>query len=213
MGLRKMAARWRLGAEGEGEDGFGAKEEEGREGRWHSQWRRQIFVEFRREYPSSSRYFRRRPLPVDSSGAAGARADASASASVPLSNGGGSSSKSSELLLLKDDGTVEFEVPSDVEPHNLRVGSENVYNEVDEDPHDATELQYIPPMQIVMLIVECGDVQPFVAIGKRLQDYGHRVRLATHSNFKEFVLTSGLNSIPLVGIRKFLLDSISDDLM
>ncbi|KAL0418577.1 UNVERIFIED_CONTAM: Sterol 3-beta-glucosyltransferase UGT80A2 [Sesamum radiatum] len=109
------------------------------------------------------------------------------------------------IATVKDDGTVEFEVPGDVEPHNLRVGSENVYNEVDEDPHDATELQYIPPMQIVMLIVGTrGDVQPFVAIGKRLQDYGHRVRLATHSNFKEFVLTSGLEFYPLGGDPKVL---------
>ncbi|KAL0461036.1 UNVERIFIED_CONTAM: Sterol 3-beta-glucosyltransferase UGT80A2 [Sesamum latifolium] len=87
----------------------------------------------------------------------------------------------------------------------ISVGSENVYNEVDEDPLDATELQYIPPMQIVMLIVGTrGDVQPFVAIGKRLQDYGHRVRLATHSNFKEFVLTSGLEFYPLGGDPKVL---------
>ncbi|KAL0437293.1 UNVERIFIED_CONTAM: Sterol 3-beta-glucosyltransferase UGT80A2 [Sesamum radiatum] len=206
--------------------------------------------------------------PVDSSGAA--CADASASSSVPLSNGGGNSSKSSgstgpifprvntmpseilnseklelpvglqrskterqrhnnilaeeaaqifddripvqqklkllnRIATVKDDGTVEFEVPGDVEPHNLRVGPENVYNEVDEDPLDATELQYIPPMQIVMLIVGTrGDVQPFVAIGKRLQDYGHRVRLATHSNFKEFVLTSGLEFYPLGGDPKVL---------
>ncbi|XP_020550282.1 sterol 3-beta-glucosyltransferase UGT80A2-like isoform X3 [Sesamum indicum] len=56
-----------------------------------------------------------------------------------------------------------------------------------------------------MLIVGTrGDVQPFVAIGKRLQDYGHRVRLATHSNFKEFVLTSGLEFYPLGGDPKVL---------
>ncbi|XP_072074755.1 sterol 3-beta-glucosyltransferase UGT80A2 isoform X2 [Arachis hypogaea] len=56
-----------------------------------------------------------------------------------------------------------------------------------------------------MLIVGTrGDVQPFVAIGKRLQDYGHRVRLATHSNFKEFVLTAGLEFYPLGGDPKVL---------
>ncbi|XP_062077702.1 sterol 3-beta-glucosyltransferase UGT80A2 isoform X2 [Humulus lupulus] len=60
-------------------------------------------------------------------------------------------------------------------------------------------------MQIVMLIVGTrGDVQPFIAIGKRLQDYGHRVRLATHSNFKEFVLTAGLEFYPLGGDPKVL---------
>lgn len=71
---------------------------------------------------------------------------------------------------MKDDGTVEFEVPRDVESQDLDVGSENVHNEVDDDPLDATEQHYIPPLQIVMLIVGTrGDVQPFIAIGKRLQ--------------------------------------------
>lgn len=38
-----------------------------------------------------------------------------------------------------------------------------------------------------------GDVQPFVALGKVLKDtYGHRVRLATHPNFKDFVQENGL---------------------
>ncbi|XP_076930962.1 sterol 3-beta-glucosyltransferase UGT80A2-like isoform X2 [Bidens hawaiensis] len=56
-----------------------------------------------------------------------------------------------------------------------------------------------------MLIVGTrGDVQPFVAIGKCLQKYGHRVRLATHSNFKEFVLTAGLEFYPLGGDPKVL---------
>lgn len=71
------------------------------------------------------------------------------------------------IATVKDDGTVEFEVPIDVEPHILRAGSVSVYTEVDEEAGDATEL---PPLDIVMLIVGTrGDVQPFVAIGKRLQ--------------------------------------------
>lgn len=74
------------------------------------------------------------------------------------------------IATVKDDGTVEFEVPRDVESQDLAVGSENVCNEVDDDPLDATEQNYIPPLQIVMLIVGTrGDVQPFIAIGKRLQ--------------------------------------------
>ncbi|KAK2648891.1 hypothetical protein Ddye_016380 [Dipteronia dyeriana] len=109
------------------------------------------------------------------------------------------------IATVKDDGTVEFEVPGDVEPQDLGAGSEGVYNEVQDEPLDATDLQYIPPLQIVMLIVGTrGDVQPFIAIGKRLQDYGHRVRLATHSNFKDFVLTAGLEFYPLGGDPKVL---------
>jgi UDP:flavonoid glycosyltransferase YjiC (YdhE family) len=46
-----------------------------------------------------------------------------------------------------------------------------------------------PPLNIVIQVVGSrGDVQPFVALGKVLKDtYGHRVRLATHPNFKNFV--------------------------
>ncbi|KAK8491495.1 hypothetical protein V6N11_059420 [Hibiscus sabdariffa] len=40
-------------------------------------------------------------------------------------------------------------------------------------------------------------------------DYGHRVRLATHSNFKEFVLTAGLEFYPLGGDPKVLAGYIS----
>ncbi|XP_012085158.1 sterol 3-beta-glucosyltransferase UGT80A2 isoform X3 [Jatropha curcas] len=110
------------------------------------------------------------------------------------------------IATVKDDGTVEFEVPGDVEARALGIGSDDVYNTVtDDEPVDATDIQYIPPLQIVMLIVGTrGDVQPFIAIGKKLQDYGHRVRLATHSNFKEFVLTAGLEFYPLGGDPKVL---------
>ncbi|CAN1144941.1 Sterol 3-beta-glucosyltransferase UGT80A2 [Linum perenne] len=63
----------------------------------------------------------------------------------------------------------------------------------------------IPPLQIVMVIVgTLGDVQPFVAIVKRLQEDGHRVRLATHANFKDIVLTAGLDFFPLGGDPKVL---------
>ncbi|KAK4781638.1 hypothetical protein SAY86_015740 [Trapa natans] len=110
------------------------------------------------------------------------------------------------IATVKDDGTVEFEVPPDAESQGLGVKPKYSDNEVvDNEPLDVADLQCIPPLQIVMLIVGTrGDVQPFVAIGKRLQDYGHRVRLATHSNFKEFVLTTGLEFFPLGGDPKVL---------
>uniref|UniRef100_A0A7N0U942 Uncharacterized protein n=2 Tax=Kalanchoe fedtschenkoi TaxID=63787 RepID=A0A7N0U942_KALFE len=110
------------------------------------------------------------------------------------------------IATVKDDGTVEFEIPVDAQAPTIHTRSEDNYNEVaDDETLDDTDLPDIPPLQIVMLIVGTrGDVQPFVAIGKRLQDYGHRVRLATHSNFKEFVLTAGLEFYPLGGDPKVL---------
>ena len=71
---------------------------------------------------------------------------------------------------MKDDGTVEFEIPVDVAAP-LGIGPKEVSHDIiEEEPLEATDLQDIPPLQIVMLIVGTrGDVQPFVAIGKRLQ--------------------------------------------
>ncbi|GAB4830193.1 hypothetical protein Ancab_019835 [Ancistrocladus abbreviatus] len=110
------------------------------------------------------------------------------------------------IATVKDDGTVELEVPGDVEAQAFDVGPEDVGTEsVVDEPFDCGDLHYIRPLQIVVLIVGTrGDVQPFVAIGKKLQDHGHRVRLATHENFKEFVLTSGLEFFPLGGDPKVL---------
>ncbi|CAK1358772.1 unnamed protein product [Cercospora beticola] len=58
-----------------------------------------------------------------------------------------------------------------------------------------------PPLNIVIHIVGSrGDVQPFVALGKVLKNtYGHRVRLATHPVFKEFVLEHGLEFFSIGG--------------
>lgn len=76
-----------------------------------------------------------------------------------------------QLATVKTDGTVQFEVPGDIKTQNLDFGTGVVYNgSSDKETTEATAVQDIPPLQIVMLIVGTrGDVQPFVAIGKRLQ--------------------------------------------
>jgi hypothetical protein len=56
-------------------------------------------------------------------------------------------------------------------------------------------------MNIVIHVVGSrGDVQPFVSLGKVLhENYGHRVRLATHPTFKTFVEENGLEFFSIGG--------------
>lgn len=55
-------------------------------------------------------------------------------------------------------------------------------------------------MNIVIQVVGTrGDVQPFVALGNELQKSGHRVRIATHTTFKDFVKQSNLDFFPIGG--------------
>ncbi|KAF2454706.1 hypothetical protein BDY21DRAFT_352518 [Lineolata rhizophorae] len=58
-----------------------------------------------------------------------------------------------------------------------------------------------PPMNVVIHVVGSrGDVQPFVALGKVLKEtYGHRVRLATHPVFNDFVTENGLEFFSIGG--------------
>lgn len=80
---------------------------------------------------------------------------------------------------VQDDGTVQVKVQEeDALPQSLDFGN-GVINRVstNEVSVDASESQDIPPLQILVLIVGTrGDVQPFVAIGKRLQV--RRIRLS-----------------------------------
>ncbi|KAL0559049.1 hypothetical protein IC582_003638 [Cucumis melo] len=112
------------------------------------------------------------------------------------------------VATVKDDGTVQMEVPEGIQPESFHFETGVLDDEaVDDEPLDTANVSFIPPLQIVMLIVGTrGDVQPFVAIGKRLQEHGHRVRLATHANFKDFVLSTGLEFFPLGGDAKVLAD-------
>ncbi|XP_057773218.1 sterol 3-beta-glucosyltransferase UGT80B1-like isoform X1 [Salvia miltiorrhiza] len=57
-----------------------------------------------------------------------------------------------------------------------------------------------PKLSIAILAVGTrGDVQPFLAVARRLQEYGHRVRLATHSQFHGLVKSAAVDFYPLGG--------------
>ena len=44
-----------------------------------------------------------------------------------------------------------------------------------------------------------GDVQPYVALAQQLEKDGHRVRIATHETFRDFVHTCGLEFFSIGG--------------
>ncbi|CAE6479214.1 unnamed protein product [Rhizoctonia solani] len=76
----------------------------------------------------------------------------------------------------------------------------NYANPVREYAVDRVDWQIAPPMNIVIMIVGSrGDVQPFIALGKRLKEHGHEVRIATHETFRSFVKGAGLRFFGIGG--------------
>ncbi|KAG5634497.1 hypothetical protein H0H81_001740 [Sphagnurus paluster] len=72
--------------------------------------------------------------------------------------------------------------------------------DVEEFAVDELGWKRYPSMSIVIMIVGSrGDVQPYVALGQRLSNDGHRVRIATHSTFNSFVTESGLEFFDIGG--------------
>jgi UDP:flavonoid glycosyltransferase YjiC (YdhE family) len=66
-------------------------------------------------------------------------------------------------------------------------------------PAPPTEPAHVPPLSIVVMVVGSrGDVQPFIPIGRRLAER-HRVRIATHPEFRPMVERAGLEFYPLGG--------------
>ncbi|KAG7399920.1 hypothetical protein PHYBOEH_007606 [Phytophthora boehmeriae] len=83
--------------------------------------------------------------------------------------------------------------------HRKQVGPAVQSSERNHDGDTATVVQP-PVMQICIMIVGTrGDVQPFLAIAKRLQQDGHRVRLTTHTIYRDFVMSHGVEFYPLGG--------------
>ena len=65
----------------------------------------------------------------------------------------------------------------------------------------AAPLLPVPPLNIVIMLVGTyGDLLPFLAIARRMQDeHGHTVRIATHEAHRSLVLSSGMRFYPLAG--------------
>jgi sterol 3beta-glucosyltransferase len=93
--------------------------------------------------------------------------------------------------------------PTDLDKHKDELDDDEEIVLDDFSPSQETP----PPLNIAILIVGSrGDVQPFIAFGKGLQKAGHRVRLATHVNFRQFVTENGLEFYPLKGDPELLMN-------
>jgi hypothetical protein len=69
-------------------------------------------------------------------------------------------------------------------------------------PQSALDSSFLFPTKlkiVIHVIGSRGDVQPFIALGQVLQSHGHRIRLATHPTFKEFVEDNGLEFFSIGG--------------
>ena len=116
-----------------------------------------------------------------------------------------------------DDGTIEVDIPTPelhIRPSELRAAVTTKPEpecRLTQKLRKTREHRYVRPisafagvprMDIAILITGSrGDVQPFVALGKRLQaaPYHHRVRIGTHPVFRKFVLEHGLEFYSIGG--------------
>ncbi|PKA58343.1 Sterol 3-beta-glucosyltransferase UGT80B1 [Apostasia shenzhenica] len=105
------------------------------------------------------------------------------------------------LFKIQNNATMEVDIAqsSPVASELLKLDAVDcTHFEFEDGPFDFKKS--IPRLKIVMLVVGTrGDVQPFIAFAKRLQEFGHHVRLATHVNFRNFVLSAGVEFYPLGG--------------
>ncbi|RYP47549.1 hypothetical protein DL768_006394 [Monosporascus sp. mg162] len=107
-------------------------------------------------------------------------------------------------LQVLDDGRVDIDlrgISSKALAQVIRKTPDYKLSETLQAPHPySPAAQTIIPLNIIIQVVGSrGDVQPFVALGRELQKHGHRVRLATHNVFKEFIMESGLEFYPIGG--------------
>ncbi|KAF2021850.1 glycosyltransferase family 1 protein [Aaosphaeria arxii CBS 175.79] len=102
-------------------------------------------------------------------------------------------------FVVTEDGRVDVDVDS-----KLARALSKIYTPKELPPpyHEAAEGSKTWDIQlniVIHVVGSRGDVQPFIALGVELQRYGHRVRLATHDVFKDFVQSSGLEFYPIGG--------------
>jgi UDP:flavonoid glycosyltransferase YjiC (YdhE family) len=91
-------------------------------------------------------------------------------------------------------------VDSDIGPVLANLAPSDDDHPLPPSEHAVLQREFGIKLNIVIQIVGSrGDVQPFIALGNELQKYGHRVRLATHHLFEEFVRDAGLEFFSIGG--------------
>ncbi|KAF8702122.1 Glycosyltransferase family 1 protein, partial [Rhizoctonia solani] len=96
----------------------------------------------------------------------------------------------------QDDGRLQISFG-----HRLSKRLPSNYAEpVNEIGLDEVGFRDAPPMNVnIMIVGSRGDVQPYLALGQRLQNYGHTVRISTHETFRKLVKDSGLRFFNIGG--------------
>ncbi|KAH8901727.1 UDP-Glycosyltransferase/glycogen phosphorylase [Thozetella sp. PMI_491] len=109
----------------------------------------------------------------------------------------------SSSAALKSDGTIDIELSSSNAAQLEQLLPLPSLSTTDASPSASileSESEHYPQLNIVIHVVGSrGDVQPFIAYGTELRRQGHRVRLATHDCFSQFVRNSGLEFYPIGG--------------
>ncbi|XP_027357141.1 sterol 3-beta-glucosyltransferase UGT80B1-like isoform X1 [Abrus precatorius] len=104
------------------------------------------------------------------------------------------------LVKIQNDGTVEVDLEKSGPIASELLELQSFEESTISGSLVSESTKAAPCLEIVMLVVGTrGDVQPFLAIAKKLQEYGHRVRLATHADFETFVKSAGVDFYPLHG--------------
>jgi hypothetical protein len=113
-----------------------------------------------------------------------------------------------DVELHEVDGRIDFDVArlsrliSGISQHELQDSGKAVHKhfskgssiQSDDNETSCTRLNIV-----LQVVGSRGDVQPFVALALELQSSGHRVRLATHPVFKQFVEDLGLEFFDISG--------------
>ncbi|KAL7262849.1 hypothetical protein ACSBR1_001083 [Camellia fascicularis] len=105
------------------------------------------------------------------------------------------------LVKIQNDSTLELDLSKSAPVASKMSEPKSVEGPPCNIDHVTTEFnKSVPKLKIAMVVVGTrGDVQPFLAVAKRLQEFGHHVRLATHVNFSTFVKSAGIDFYPLGG--------------